>query len=86
MYFSGGFVPIDELLRAIAGADVGVVAMKRDAFRDLTLCNKMYDFITMRRPAVVDWFAIEASLTTVQLAALASPKSKRHICPPVSPT
>lgn len=51
--FSQGFVPLDELVDAIALADAGVVAMKRDAFRDLTLCNKMYDFITMRKPALV---------------------------------
>jgi glycosyltransferase involved in cell wall biosynthesis len=47
-----GFVPIDELLTAIANADAGVVAMKRDAFRDLTHCNKMFDLITMRRPVI----------------------------------
>lgn len=53
VYFSDGFVPLPELVKAIAGADAGVVAMKRDAFRDLTLCNKMYDFIAMRKPAIV---------------------------------
>lgn len=47
-----GFVPIEELLAAIADADAGVVAMKRDAFRDLTHCNKMFDLITMRRPVI----------------------------------
>ena len=47
-----GFVPIDELVSAIADADAGVVAMKRDAFRDLTHCNKMFDLITMRRPVI----------------------------------
>jgi glycosyltransferase involved in cell wall biosynthesis len=47
-----GFVPIDELLAAIADADAGVVAMKQDAFRDLTHCNKMFDLITMRRPVI----------------------------------
>ena len=51
--FSPGFVPIEELLAAIADADAGVVAMRRDAFRDLTHCNKMFDFIAMRRPAIV---------------------------------
>lgn len=53
VYFTDGFVPLESLVQAIAEADVGVVAMKRDAFRDLTLCNKMYDFITMRKPAIV---------------------------------
>ena len=53
VWFSNGFVPLDELLDGIGRADVGVVAMRRDAFRDLTHCNKMFDFITMRIPAVV---------------------------------
>jgi glycosyltransferase involved in cell wall biosynthesis len=51
--FSNGFVPIEQLLEAIATADAGVVAMHRTAFRDLTHCNKMFDFIAMRRPAIV---------------------------------
>ncbi|MDQ3900545.1 MAG: glycosyltransferase family 4 protein [Actinomycetota bacterium] len=52
VYFSEGWVPMEELVQAIADADVGVVAMKRDAFRDLTLCNKMYDFIAMGKPII----------------------------------
>jgi glycosyltransferase involved in cell wall biosynthesis len=51
--FSDGFVPIEELLRAIASADAGVVAMRRNVFRELTHCNKMFDFVSMRRPALV---------------------------------
>jgi glycosyltransferase involved in cell wall biosynthesis len=50
---SDGWAPIDQLVAGIAEADVGVVAMRRNAFRDLTHCNKMFDFIAMRRPAVV---------------------------------
>lgn len=53
VHLSPGFVPFDELLQAISRADVGIVAMKRDAFRDLTLCNKMFDFIGMGKPAIV---------------------------------
>ena len=52
VYFSGGFVPVDELVGAIAAADVGVVAMKRDPFRDVTLAGKIFDFIALRRPVV----------------------------------
>jgi glycosyltransferase involved in cell wall biosynthesis len=52
VYFSRGFVPTPELVDALAAADVGVVAMKRDAFRDLTLCGKLFDFITMRTPTI----------------------------------
>jgi glycosyltransferase involved in cell wall biosynthesis len=51
--FSDGFVPLDELVGALADADAGVVAMKRDAFRDLTLAGKLFDFVAMRRPVLV---------------------------------
>lgn len=50
---SDSWIPIAEVPAALAGADVGIVAVKRDAFRDLTLCNKMYDFVVMRVPAIV---------------------------------
>ena len=53
VHFSDGFVPIEQLVAAIADADAGVVALRRNAFRDLTHCNKMFDFIAMRRPALV---------------------------------
>jgi glycosyltransferase involved in cell wall biosynthesis len=53
VYFSDGFVPIDDLRCAISSADVGVVAMKRDVFRDVTLAGKMFDFIAMGLPMVV---------------------------------
>ncbi|KRE32488.1 hypothetical protein ASG82_23645 [Mycobacterium sp. Soil538] len=51
--FSPGFVPIDELVATLATSDVGVVAMKRDRFRDLTLAGKMFDYITMGITMVV---------------------------------
>ncbi len=50
--FNGRWVPIEELLDAIAAADGGIVAMKRDPFRDLVHCNKMYDLVAMRRPVI----------------------------------
>jgi len=53
VHFSDGFVPIDDLLHAIATSNVGIVAMKRDAFRDLTLAGKMFDFIAMGVPMAV---------------------------------
>jgi glycosyltransferase involved in cell wall biosynthesis len=52
VWFSGGFVPIEQLVAAIARADAGVVAMKRDPFRDVTLAGKMFDFIAMGKPVV----------------------------------
>jgi glycosyltransferase involved in cell wall biosynthesis len=48
-----GWAPIDELVAAIARADAGVVALRRDVFRDLTHANKMFDLIAMRTPAIV---------------------------------
>jgi glycosyltransferase involved in cell wall biosynthesis/lipid II:glycine glycyltransferase (peptidoglycan interpeptide bridge formation enzyme) len=53
VFFSAGFVPADELVTTLAGSDVGVVAMKQDRFRDLTLAGKMFDYITMGIPMVV---------------------------------
>jgi glycosyltransferase involved in cell wall biosynthesis len=50
---NGRWVALAELVDAIAGCDAGLVAMKRDAFRDLTHCNKMYDLVTMRRPVLM---------------------------------
>jgi glycosyltransferase involved in cell wall biosynthesis len=53
VWFARDYVPIEQLLSGLAGCDAGVVAMKKDAFRDLTHCNKMYDLIAMQRPAVI---------------------------------
>ena len=50
---SDGWAPLEELLAALGSADAGVVATKRDAFRDLTHCNKMWELIAMRKPAIV---------------------------------
>jgi glycosyltransferase involved in cell wall biosynthesis len=55
VWFSDGYVPMDELVAAVADADAGIVAMSRDEFRDLTHCNKMYDLIAMRRPVLSSW-------------------------------
>jgi glycosyltransferase involved in cell wall biosynthesis len=53
VYISGRFVPLEEVVRAIANADVGVVAIRRDMFRDLMHCLKMFEYIAMRKPAIV---------------------------------
>jgi glycosyltransferase involved in cell wall biosynthesis len=53
VWFSDGFLPMTEVLPGIAAADVGVVAIRRDACFDLTHSNKMYDYIAMRRPVVL---------------------------------
>jgi glycosyltransferase involved in cell wall biosynthesis len=51
--FAREWVPMGDLVEALAQADAGVVAMKRDEFRDLTHCNKMYELVTMRRPTLM---------------------------------
>jgi glycosyltransferase involved in cell wall biosynthesis len=48
-----GFVPEEELLDGIARAHVGVIAAKRDNFRDLTHTQKMYEYVAMRKPVVI---------------------------------
>lgn len=53
IHFQREWLPIEQVVHALSRANAGVVAMKRDAFRDLTHCNKMYELITMRRPAIV---------------------------------
>lgn len=53
VWFSDGFVPLDELVAELTAADVGIVAMKQDAFRDLTLAGKMFDFIALGTPMAV---------------------------------
>jgi glycosyltransferase involved in cell wall biosynthesis len=52
VHFSG-WLPQEELLHRLADADAGVVAVRRDPFRDVTLCIKMFDLISMRRPVVI---------------------------------
>jgi len=51
--FSNGFIPQAQLVEALRTADVGVVAMRRDPFRDLTLAGKMFDFVAIGLPMVV---------------------------------
>lgn len=48
-----GFLPERELVQAIGESHVGIVAMKRDAFRDVTLTCKMFDFLQMGVPVAV---------------------------------
>ena len=42
-----GFVPTDQLVATLATSDVGLVALKQDGFRDLTLAGKMFDYIAI---------------------------------------
>jgi glycosyltransferase involved in cell wall biosynthesis len=53
VWFSRGWVPLEKLLPGIAQADIGVVAIRRDACFDLTHSNKMFDLIALRKPVVI---------------------------------
>lgn len=53
VWFSRGWLLPEDLLARIADADAGVVAIRRDAFRDLTHCNKMFDLVVMRKPVII---------------------------------
>jgi glycosyltransferase involved in cell wall biosynthesis len=52
VHLSDGWIPLSDLAPAVARADAGVVAMRRDSYRDLTLSNKLFEFIAMRRPVI----------------------------------
>ena len=52
VHFNDWVLP-EVLLQRLADADAGVVAVRRDAFRDITLCIKMFDLIAMRKPVVI---------------------------------
>ncbi len=48
-----GFLPFQELLRKLREADVGVVAMLRNPYSELIDTNKMYEYISMKKPVIV---------------------------------
>lgn len=51
--FSDGWIPMPDLLEALATADAGLVAIRKDPFRDLVHTLKMFDMVTMRLPVAV---------------------------------
>ena len=48
-----GWVTMEELMPHLAAADAGVVAVRRDAFREVTLCTKMFDLVSLHKPVVI---------------------------------
>jgi glycosyltransferase involved in cell wall biosynthesis len=48
-----GWVTMEQLMPHLAAADAGVVAVRRDAFRDVTLCTKMFDLVSLQKPVVI---------------------------------
>jgi glycosyltransferase involved in cell wall biosynthesis len=47
-----GYLPFSELLNRLRQADVGIVAMQRNPYSELIDTNKMYEYISMRRPVI----------------------------------
>ncbi|MCD2195814.1 glycosyltransferase [Actinomycetospora endophytica] len=50
--FSGRFVPMPDLVAALGRADIGVLAVRPDPFRDVALPGKVFDFVAMGLPVV----------------------------------
>lgn len=47
-----GYVPLEHLLREIDESNAGLVATKRDEFRDVVHCLKMFEFVSMQKPVI----------------------------------
>jgi glycosyltransferase involved in cell wall biosynthesis len=48
-----GWITMDDLMPHLAAADAGVVAVRRDPFRDVTLCTKMFDLVSLHKPLII---------------------------------
>ncbi len=49
-----GFVSYEEMVNSVATADLGLVGLEKNAYSDLVLTNKMFDFFALGRPVVID--------------------------------
>jgi glycosyltransferase involved in cell wall biosynthesis len=47
-----GRIPLDDVPAAIAAADIGIAPTRRDAFTDLSLSTKVYEYAAMAKPVV----------------------------------
>jgi glycosyltransferase involved in cell wall biosynthesis len=48
-----GVIPFDDMIRMIAKSDIGIVPVERNPYSDLVHTNKMFEYIAMKKPAVV---------------------------------
>jgi len=48
-----GYLPFADLLTRLHQADIGIVAMLRNPYSELIDTNKMYEYISMRKPVIV---------------------------------
>ena len=47
-----GRIPIDDVPAVVAAADIGIAPTRRDAFTDLSLSTKVYEYAAMGKPVV----------------------------------
>jgi glycosyltransferase involved in cell wall biosynthesis len=48
-----GLIPFEDMIRMLAGADLGVVPVEKNPYSDLVHTNKMFELIAMRKPVVI---------------------------------
>jgi glycosyltransferase involved in cell wall biosynthesis len=48
-----GFVPFDEMIKAIADSDLGIVPVEKNPYSDLVHTNKMFEYIAMKKPIII---------------------------------
>ena len=56
-----GRIPIDEVPAAIAAADIGLAPTRRDAFTDVSLSTKIFEYAAMRKPVVASHLPMVAA-------------------------
>jgi glycosyltransferase involved in cell wall biosynthesis len=48
-----GFLPFDDMVAMVAQAHAGVVPVERNAYSDLVHTNKMFEYISMKKPVLI---------------------------------
>jgi glycosyltransferase involved in cell wall biosynthesis len=48
-----GYLPYAEMIKMIAGCDIGIVPVRKNAYSDLVHTNKMFELIAMQKPVII---------------------------------
>jgi glycosyltransferase involved in cell wall biosynthesis len=48
-----GYLPYVDMIKMIAGSDVGIVPVEKNAYSDLVHTNKMFEYIAMQKPVII---------------------------------
>jgi glycosyltransferase involved in cell wall biosynthesis len=48
-----GYLPFNDMIRTVAGADVGIVPVEKNAYSDLVHTNKMFELIALHKPVII---------------------------------